>query len=153
MGANEAPHFAVQLALTPETFAQIQSESRALDAARDFSIDSPEMAEAANVELRGIKGRIAKLQDMRKGFIAPAKQIIANAEALFDAPLESLAAAEKHIKGLLGTWTTEQQRIADEARRKAEEEQRRARAEAEAKAAAERARTEEAARKDRKSVV
>lgn len=149
MGANEAPHFAVQLALNADAFAQIQAESRALEAARDFAIDSPEMAEAANLELRSIKARIAKLQEARKGFIAPAKQIIANAEALFDEPLESLAGAEKHIKGLLANWTTEQQRLADEARRKADEEARRARAEAEARAAADRARAEEQARKAR----
>jgi colicin import membrane protein len=53
--------------------------------------------------------------------------------------------AEKIVKAKLSAWTLEQQRIADEARRKAADEARRAREEAERKAAAERARAQAAA--------
>lgn len=149
MGATEQV-LSVQLTMTPEIAATLQRESGALEVAQAFRVDSPDMAVFANSELKLVKERTARLKELKAGFVAPAKQIIGNAEALFDPPLAALDAAEKHLKGELTTWTAEQERIADEARRAREAEERKRRQEAEAKAAAERAKAEEIAREERR---
>jgi hypothetical protein len=129
-----------------ETLHQsLRRNEGALEEAKAIAIDSPAMADIANTELRDIVSRKKQVAEWRKKFIEPAKQIIANAEALFDPALEALENAEKHLKLLLAAWVRkEEERIAAE-RRAAEEADRRARAEAEARAAAERARAEEIA--------
>lgn len=145
-----APEFKVELHMTPDLYRNLSREAGALDVARAFVIDGKDMADAANDELKSIKGRIAQVKKWREGFIEPAQKIMENARSLFNPAIQSLEAGEKFLKDALLTYTTEQQRLADEARRKAEEEARRLRQEAEAKAAAERARAEEQAREQRR---
>lgn len=144
------PSLHVDLTMTAEMCRSLAREAGALEVARSFVIDSPEMAEAANGELKSIKARIQTVKKWRDGFIEPARQIMENAKALFNPGLQALEASEAHLKTALLTWTSEQERIAAEARRKAEEEARKARQEAEAKAAAERAKAEEQAREQRR---
>src|SRR5579862_842635 len=110
-----------------------------------YSVDSPAMADLANDELRGVKQRIVRLKELKAGFVEPAKKILENASALFDKPLFALGEAEKVLKGALLTWQQEQERIAAEARRKAQEDERERRQKAEREAAAARAKAEQEA--------
>lgn len=145
---NELP-LTIQLTMDEQMRSQLRQTEGVVAVAESYVIDSSEVAELANTELREIKMRAKRVEELRKGFISPAQQIIENARALFNPALQALAHAETILKNRLTAWTTEQEQRAAEARRKAEEEERRCRAEAEAAAAAERARAEEAARKAR----
>lgn len=139
----------VSLTMTPELAAELQRETGALEVARAYVITSPEIAGSANRELQAVKGRIARLKELKGGFVAPARTIIANAEALFDPAIQANVQAETHLKGALIVFQAEEQRKADEAKREREAEERRQRQVAEQQAAAERARAEEQARQAR----
>lgn len=139
----------VSLRMDESMHASLRRAEGALEEAQAYEIADGQMAELANTELRGVIGRKKEIEQLRRGFVQPAKDIIANAEALFDPALQRLAAAEAHLKGLLSDWTQKEQARIESERRQAEEAARRARAEADAKAAAERARAEEQARKAR----
>ena len=139
------PRLHVDLVMQPEDYASLSREASAIEVAQAFVIDCQDMAESAGHELRAIKARLVKVKEMKTSFVKPAKEIIGNAEALFDPAIKALEESERIIKARLIEWTTEQERIAAEARRKAEEEQRKARQEAERIAAAERAKAEELA--------
>ncbi len=145
---------AVKLEMDEVTRGQLVSFETILEVVNEYVVDSPAMAQLANDELRTIKTKIVKVDEMRKGFIAPARQIIAHAEALFDPALKALRQAETLLKDRLGTFAQEQQRLADESRRAQEAAERKIRQEAEQKAAAERARAEqEASEKRRQATV
>lgn len=145
---NDAP-LSVTLQMDEATRSQLLQSMSVVAVAEAYVIDSPETANLANTELREIITREKKIEELRKGFVAPAQQIIENARSLFNPALIALGQAKDIIKGRLMAWTTEQQRLADEAKRRAQEDERRRRHEADQKAAAERARAEEQARKAR----
>lgn len=145
MGADDKQVLSVSLTMTPELASELQRETGALEVARAYVIDSPDMAKEANSELRAVKARITRLKELKGGFVAPAKQIIANAEALFDPAINANTEAEKYLKGALLTYQQEEERKADEARRAREAEERAARQKAEQEAAAARARAQEQA--------
>lgn len=119
---------------------------RMLAGAEEYTIDSDELLAAAGEDLQRIKGLQKTVEDTRKSITDPlfkAKQAV---DALFKAPADFLAQAERVLKGSMLTYTTEQERKAAEARRQAEE---KARVERERLAAEERAR-QEAAEKARR---
>ncbi|HXC40158.1 MAG TPA: hypothetical protein VN667_14565 [Burkholderiales bacterium] len=148
---REAPApMTVSLAITPDMLNLLRSEEGALSVAQGYEIDCAEMAQQANLELRRVKAAIPEIKRLRDGFLAPAKTIIANAEALFNPALKALEQSEAVLKGRLLAFQQAEQRRADEERRAAEAAARRARQEAEAKAAAERARAEALAAEERR---
>lgn len=147
---NEVAPLSVTMTMTPEIAAQLQQENGALTVAEAYVIDSADIAQLANDELRSVKARIAKVKELKQGFVAPAKQIIANAEALFDPALEALGNAETLLKDRLLAWTrAESERVAEE-RRKTQEAERLARQRAEQEAAAARAKAEQVAAEERR---
>lgn len=151
MGAAEPTQvLSVSLTMTPELAGELTRETGALEVAHAYVVDSPEMAKAANDELKLVKARIVRLKELKAGFIEPALTIRRNAEALFDPAIDANVASEKWLKDQLTGFTAQQQRLADEARRAREAEERAARQEGERKAAAERARSEEVAREERR---
>jgi len=115
-----------------------------------YVIDSKETADVVNADMRQAIIRVAEIKKIKAGFVAPAKQIIANAEALFDPAIEAQEAFGLGLRKKLEVYTFEQRRIADEARRVAEEAERKRRQEAEAKAAAERAKAAQEAQEQRR---
>lgn len=136
---------------------------RALANAADFTIDSDEMLEAAGDDLRSVKGLQKKVEETRTSITGPLNQAIRAINDLFRQPASYLEQAEGKLKGAMLTYTQEQQRLADIARRQAEElarqererlaaEQRKqeesARAAAQAAAEAQRAAQEAAAKGD-----
>lgn len=150
MGAPEPLPLQVTLQLD-ESMRQHLAEAHGVVAlAESYVVDSAPMAAAANTELRGIKLRRGRIEAMKKDFVRPAKDIIANAEKWFAPSLEAHDKAEAIIKGKLADFTRkEAERVAAE-RRAQEEAERRAREEADRKAAAERARAEAAAAEARR---
>lgn len=137
---------AVQLTMTESTQATLRQHEGAVEIANAYDIDSHDMAVAANDELKNFKAAAKKLEEMRKGFVAPAMQIVEHARSMFNPAIQALEEAEVILKGKLRAYQIEQEKIAQAARREAEEAERKARQEAEQKAAAERARAEEQSR-------
>lgn len=123
------------------------SAQKALADAADYVIDSHEMFALASEDLKRIKGLQKEVEEKRTGITGPLNQAVKAVNDLFRAPKEYLDKAETTLKRSMVTWTTEQERLAAEARRKAEEEaraerERLARQEAEAQEAARRAESE-----------
>jgi len=149
MNAPDLKPLSAQLVMTPEMAADLARETGALDLARQYVIDGPEMAQAANSELKDIKRRLKLVEDWRERFIEPARMMVNTANEFFNPARQSLTAAEAHLKNaLLGYQKKEQERI-DAERRTHEDAERKVRQEAEQRAAAERARAEEQAREAR----
>ena len=137
----------VVLHMTDDIRGQLMQGERALHVAEAFEIDSPEMAQAASDERASMASKIDRIKVLRKGFLAPAQQIMDNANALFNPAIQSLEAGRKLLGDRLLSWQLkEKQRIElENAEREARE--RKERQEAEARAAAEAARAAEIARK------
>lgn len=88
---------------------------------RDMVITAADDYELAADELRAIKARATKLEQQRTGITGPLNQVLKSVNDLFRGPAETLAEAERILKGKMLAWDQEQARIAAEARRKAEE--------------------------------
>ena len=115
----------------------------ALTSASDFVIDSPTMFELASDDLKQVKALQKEVEEKRTSITGPLNQAVKAVNDLFRSPKEYLDKAEATLKRAMVTWTSEQERIAAEARAKAEAD---ARAERERLAAIEREQAE-AARK------
>lgn len=150
MGNEADLPLSVTLQMNDDTRSELRASETAIAIAQSFEIDSPELAVAANNELRSIKARKERIEELRRSFIAPAQQIIENANMLFNPAREALAQAEALLKQQLVTYQTEERRKAEEARRAAEEVERKLRQEADARAAAARAKAEQEAARARK---
>lgn len=97
--------------------------SAALASATDLVIDSPTMYELASDELRQIKALQKQVEDKRTSITGPMNQALRAANDLFRAPATFLEKAEAACKRSMITYTTEQERIAAEARRVAQEQE------------------------------
>lgn len=135
----------------------------ALTSATELVIDSPTMYELASDELKNIKGLQKTVEEKRTSITGPLNAALKAVNDLFRAPKEYLDKAEAACKRSMITYTTEQERLAAEARRVAEEaarkerdrlaaeqreQERQAREAAEASARAQREAAEAAARGD-----
>lgn len=121
--------------ITYDASAALVLASRAEFAMRnasDFVIDSPEMFAIASDDLKMVKGLQKEVEDKRTSITGPLNQAVKAVNDLFRAPKDYLDRAESMLKRAMVSWTTEQERIAAEAR-----------AQAEAKARAERERLAE----------
>jgi hypothetical protein len=140
----------VALVMTDDIKAKLQEGEGALAGVKGYEITDHDTAAAVAGEMNGYKRAIVKLEDLRKGFLRPAQEIIDNAKALFNPAIEGFEAAEAHCKTLLAGWDDkERKRIALENAQR-EEAARKIRQEAEREAAAIRARAEEAAAEARR---
>lgn len=115
---------------------------RMVASSQDFIIDSPDMAAIAADDLKQVKRLQKDVEDRRVAVTGPLNAALKSVNDLFRAPKEYLARAESLLKGSILSYTTEQERLAEQARRAAEEQARieRAKIEAEARVQAERAR-------------
>lgn len=86
-----------------------------------IQIDSPEMYSLAGEELTNVKDKIKALNDQRLTITRPMDAAKKAVMALFKAPLDKLEKSEAALKRGMLAYAAEQQRIADEERRKAEE--------------------------------
>lgn len=142
--------FDVSLPVTQAITVNLKLADGALATAQSYEIDSNDMAQIVADQRNTFLKNITTIKELKKGFVAPAKVIIANAEALFDPALDELDASVKHLNAGLLTWDQkEKERMAKEkAEREAEE--RRIRQKAEQEAAAARAKAEDEAREARR---
>lgn len=115
--------------------AMSASAQRELTNATDFVVDSNDMLEVAGDDLRRVKSLQKAVEDQRTSITGPLNQAVKAVNDLFRGPAQYLLQAEQKLKGAMLTYQQEQQRLADEARRKAEAE---ARAEREKQAAIQR---------------
>lgn len=93
----------------------------ALTSATDLTIDSPTMYELASDELKNIKGLQKTVEEKRTAITGPLNLALKAVNDLFRAPAQFLIQAETACKRSMIDYTTEQERIAAEARRVADE--------------------------------
>lgn len=93
----------------------------ALASATDLVIDSETMYELASDELKNIKALQKTVEEKRTSITGPLNAALKAVNDLFRAPKEFLDKAEAVCKRSMITYATEQERIAAEARRVAEE--------------------------------
>jgi hypothetical protein len=120
----------------PDPEALRRGAASALAMAETFEVVDAATYELAAEELRAIKAKASALDERRKAITGPldvAKKAVMD---LFRGPLDVLAQAEASLKRSMLSYSQEQARIAEQARR-----------EAESRAAAERARIAEEARR------
>lgn len=91
-----------------------------LASATDIVIDSVLMFESAGEELQAIKALQKKVEDQRTAITKPMNDALKAVNDFFRAPAQFLVQAEAAIKRPMVTWTSEQERLAAEARREAE---------------------------------
>jgi len=127
----------------PDSVDMSNKAQRALQFIKEFQITAPEDYDLAAEELRAIKSRANQLEDQRTSITGPINKALKAINDLFRGPGELLAEAERTLKGKMLAYSQEQERIAAEARRKAEEA-----AEAERRRLAEEAAAREAAARE-----
>lgn len=123
---------------TIQTPDEAQLTTRAQSALRmveSMTVENDEDYSLAADELKAIKAKANSIEAQRTGITGPINDALRAINALFKGPATFLAQAEATIKGKMIAYTTEQERIAAEERRRAE-----------ALAAAERKRIEDEAR-------
>lgn len=92
----------------------------ALTSASELVIDSPDMLQIAGDELREIKGLQKQVEEKRTSIVGPLNAAVKAINDMFRAPAEFLMQAESKLKRVMVTYTTEQERLAEVARRAAE---------------------------------
>lgn len=115
--------------------------------AASYQVTTPAQYEAGAEDLKRVKAAQKKLEDTRTGITGPMNAALKRVNDFFRAPAEKLAGIERAIKGKLGAFYEEQQRIAREEQRKADEKARKEREalEERARKAAEAGKVEKAA--------
>lgn len=99
-------------------------------AKRGSKVDSAQSAERATALLREVKDFTALIEASRKAVKEEPYQLCKKIDALAADLADALAAESRRISSLIGAWTAEQERAAEEARRKAWEEEERIKREA-----------------------
>lgn len=120
-----------------------QDAQKALANAADYIIDSQTMLEYASDDLRKVKALQKEVEVKRTSITGPLNEAVKSVNELFRAPKEYLDKAEATLKRAMVAYTSEQERLAAEARAKAEAQ---ARAERERLAAIEREQMQAAAK-------
>lgn len=105
----------------PDSSALTDRAQRALAMIESIEITDQETYGLAADELKAIKTRAAALEAQRTGITGPLNTVLRNVNALFKAPSDLLERAERVLKGKMLAWQTEQERIAADQRRKADE--------------------------------
>lgn len=148
---NEAPesrNLEARITISAGDMAALRRFETVLEFEREAFpvVDDPQMANLVGIELSSLRERWADIEAKRQKYIAPAQEIIDQANADHQPALKAIKAADQYLAGLLSRWQTKQERIADESRREAERMAREARAKQERELAAERVRLETEAR-------
>lgn len=113
--------FSPLASLTPPDESRIQRRAQSfLAMVNSMSVDSDQDYELAAGELKGIKTAWSTMETDRTSFTGPLNKILDALNARFQPHLKTLKAAEQIIKDKMLGYTTAQERIAAEARRKAE---------------------------------
>lgn len=106
----------------PDSMALTGRAQQALAFIEGFQIATAEDYALAADELKAIKARSKDLEGQRTGITGPINEALRAINNLFRGPSDLLTKAEETIKRKMLAWQAEQERIAAEARRKAEAE-------------------------------
>ncbi len=134
------------LALTVEQpdDAVFKQSKKLLVMAEDFEIATPEQSITAAEHLRDIKALAKEVENTRKEMTVPINQGLRKINDFFRSPKEWLADAETFLKTKILKYQQDQELIAQEAQRKADEKVRKKKERLEARAAAARIAGQEA---------
>jgi hypothetical protein len=105
----------------PDSAALSSRAQQALAFIQSFQIDSADTYSLAADELRAIKVRANAIEDQRTGITGPINKALKAINDLFRGPADLLGQAERTLKSKMLAWDQEQERIAAEARRRADE--------------------------------
>jgi hypothetical protein len=105
----------------PDAAAVSNRAQQALAFIEGFAVDSAETYGLAADELKAIKRRATDLETQRSGITGPINHALRAINALFAGPAGYLERAERLLKGKMLGYQAEQERLAAEERRKAEE--------------------------------
>ena len=133
---NVAAENNIVIALPPKNPDLVRRAGSLKKIAENYVIDSQQMNECAAEDLRNIKSLQKRLEDQRTSEVGPLNAEVKKINDEYRAPSDWLKDAESILKNKVLGYTKEQERIAQEAQRKADElaRQERARLEAEARA-------------------
>lgn len=113
--------FAPLVSLTPPDESRIQRRAQSfLAMVNSMSVDTDQDYELAAGELKGIKSAWAGMEADRTSFTGPLNKVLDALNARFQPNLKTLKTAEQIIKDKMLGYTAAQERIAAEAKRKAE---------------------------------
>lgn len=129
--------------------AEITGAAQALNFARSIIVSSQAEYSLAAEELKAIKARYDRIEEQRQTIKKPVLEAGRAIDAFFNNVLEPLKEAERIVKRTMLTFREEEERKAEEARRKRDEEIRAASALAEKKAREAREKAEAEARRQR----
>jgi uncharacterized membrane protein YqiK len=104
----------------PEQSALMTPAQSALASIEALTVDSPVMYSEAGDELRRIATKIGQLDQQRSDIVKPLNDTVKRINDLFRAPLDMLRQGQSILKAKMVEYSTEQERIAAEARRVAE---------------------------------
>ena len=122
MNSNANAIFAPLAMMSTPDQSDLNSKSQsALMMVQSMVIDSQDTFELAADELKAIKKKSKDLEEQRTSITGPIKTALKAVNNLFRAPSDFLEQAEKVIKVKMLAYQTEQERIAAEERRRAEE--------------------------------
>lgn len=105
----------------PDSAALTGRAQQALAFIQSFQITDADTYALAADELKSIKAKANSLEDQRTSITGPINQALKGINAMFKGPGEVLAQAERILKTKMLAWQDEQERLAAEERRKAEE--------------------------------
>lgn len=104
----------------PDNAAQTKAEA-ALERAESLTITDAATYEGATEDLKAIKAKYREIEAERKALKQPIDEAARRVQSFFKPPLDFLTKAEGVIKRKLSDYSREQQRIQQEAQRKADE--------------------------------
>lgn len=149
-----AQTLAVQMQVGESQISMIKNGLSAVEFAELWEVDSPEMAEAATIQVRQLDAQAKTLDDERKAFVKPAREIVDRANGLFMPSIQSIQEASQNLRRKILAWKAREDQRQLELRNKVEAEERIARQKAEAEAAAAQAKANaEAAEQRRKAQI
>jgi len=105
----------------PDSSAMTQRARGALDFIESFRITNAEDYGLAADELKAIKAKATKIEEQRTSLTGPLNKVLKGINDLFRGPGDLLAQGERILKSKMLAWDQEQERIAAEERRRAEE--------------------------------
>ena len=104
---------------TPASMLALEARN-ALEAS-DLTIDSDQMLTIAGDDLKAIKALQKRVEEKRLGITGPLSEAVKAINELFRAPKDYLDQAEASLKRAILCYTAEQEKIATDLRRKADE--------------------------------
>ncbi len=140
----------ITLRLNEAQQARLRESNGLVVEAEACVVDCHDMALIAKGNLDKVIAFKKFLKAEKLDYVRPAKEIIAKAEAVYDAHIDAAERAETIYRKHLGDYQLAEQRRIEDLRKKQQEEERRIREDAERQAAAARARAEEQAREARR---